>query len=157
MAKKKASRKKSVSKKVTSRKSAAKKPKKVVVAPAKPAPNHAVGHYAFILGVLLAILAGLLVENPINPSGKVISLVLVLLGLLVGFINITHKESYKFLVAAIALLLAGTMSLGIGSLGYDPIDQLGVTLRSIFAYIRNFVAPAVLIVSLKMIKNLAEE
>ncbi|HIH38078.1 hypothetical protein J4460_04550 [Candidatus Woesearchaeota archaeon] len=130
--------------------------KKMVKVQTKPSQSASVGHYAFILGVLLAILAGFLIADSTSPLGKVVSLVLIILGLLIGFINITGEETHKFLVAAIALLLAGTLNLGVGRLGYDPIDMLGITFRAIFSYIRSFVAPAALIVALKVVKDLAE-
>ncbi len=102
-----------------------------------------IGSWAFILGVLISIVAGLI------PAWQTTTLVwvLVLLGLIVGFLNITAKETTEFLVATVALLI-------IGSAGAIP--ALGVVILSILANIVAFVAPAALIVALKSIWVLAQ-
>ncbi len=66
-----------------------------------------VGHYAFLGGFILAVLAGLI---PALQTAAVIWVIIVL-GLIVGFLNITEKESTEFLIATIALLLVGTAGL----------------------------------------------
>jgi len=102
-----------------------------------------IGSWAFILGVLISIVAGLI------PAWQTTTLVwvLVLLGLVVGFLNITAKETTEFLIATVALLI-------IGSAGAIP--ALGVVILSILANIVAFVAPAALIVALKSIWTLAQ-
>ena len=102
------------------------------------------GSWAFILGVLIAIVAGLV------PAWQTSTLVwvLVILGLVVGFLNVTAKETTEFLVAALALML-------IGSAGAIP--ALGVIILSILANIVAFVAPAALVVALKSIWVLAQK
>ncbi|MBM3303598.1 MAG: hypothetical protein FJY76_00745, partial [Candidatus Aenigmarchaeota archaeon] len=62
-----------------------------------------VGGWAFILGVVIAILAGLASTFAAMYSGYVL-LVLVILGLIVGFLNIKDKEVVNFLIVAIALM-----------------------------------------------------
>jgi len=109
------------------------------------------GHYAFIAGVLLAILVGLFpqaIENE-NVQSAVV-LVLVLLGLIVGFLNITGGETSEFLIASIALM-GGS---GIVTLGLIP--TVGPYIQAILTNIALFVAPAALVVALKAIKSLAE-
>ena len=102
------------------------------------------GRWAFIVGVLIAIIAGL-VPAWQTPT---ITWVLVILGLIVGLLNITAKETVEFLVATIALML-------IGSAGAIP--ALGTIILSILANIVAFVAPAALIVALKAIYELASK
>ncbi|MBU0461818.1 MAG: hypothetical protein KJ574_04490 [Nanoarchaeota archaeon] len=102
-----------------------------------------VGHYAFIIGVILAIIAGIVVTA--NPW---VVLALVVLGLIVGFMNVTAKETTEFLVAAIALIAAGTANLTV-------IPYIGAYLTSILGYISVFVAPAAIVVALKAVKDLA--
>lgn len=103
-----------------------------------------VGKWAFIIGLVIAILAaftGTLVE------ATTVLLILFILGLLVGFLNITNKDVTQFLVAIIALGVAA------GSLG--AIAILGVTLTGYIADIlRNFVVfvgAAGLVVAIKAI------
>ncbi|MBW2973515.1 hypothetical protein KY346_03930 [Candidatus Woesearchaeota archaeon] len=103
-----------------------------------------IGHWAFIVGIIIAIIAGL-VPAWQTPT---ITWVLVILGLVVGLLNITAKETIEFLVAAIALLV-------IGSAGAIP--ALGTIILSILANIVAFVAPAALVVALKSIYSLAQK
>jgi len=110
-----------------------------------------VGHYTFIAGIILAVIAGL-VQGAYNTSLPYTALILVLLGLIVGFLNISQKETTEFLVAAIALIVAGTAS---GILNLIPV--LGVYLQNILSAIAVFVAPAAIIVALKAVLVLAKK
>ena len=102
------------------------------------------GQWSFIVGILLAIIAGL-VPGLATPT---ITWILVILGLVVGFLNITAKETSEFLVATIALLLVG---------GSAVIQGLGGVLPAILTNIVAFVAPAALLVALRAIYGLAAE
>jgi hypothetical protein len=102
------------------------------------------GHWAFIVGILIAIIAGL-VPAWQTPT---ITWVLVILGLIVGLLNISAKETVEFLVASIALLV-------IGSAGAIP--ALGTIILSVLANIVAFVAPAALVVALLSIYKLAQK
>ncbi len=108
------------------------------------------GHYAFLAGVLLAIIVGLFPETSKNYSSAVI-VVLVLLGLIVGLMNITAKETTEFLVASIALMGGGA---ALESITVIPV--VGEVVYNILLHVAVFVAPAALVVALKAIKNLAE-
>ncbi|MEM5772918.1 MAG: hypothetical protein QXL86_01690 [Candidatus Aenigmatarchaeota archaeon] len=104
-----------------------------------------IGEYAFLVGVILAVLAGL-----VMLTGGWVAVVLVILGLIVGFLNISAKETTPFLVSAIALLMAG-------SAGLETLPIIGVFLGPIIANILHFVAPAVVIVALKTVFDLAKK
>ncbi len=108
---------------------------------------HRVAHYAFFVGLLLAIVAGLF-RNLVGPRVLVTSLVI--LGFLVGLFNLTAKETEPFLVASIALMLAGIVNLGL-------IPGVGLYLRSILSNIVIFVVPGAIIVGLKAIWKLASD
>lgn len=101
-----------------------------------------IGHWAFIIGILLAIIAGL-VPAWQTPT---ITWILVVIGLVVGLLNIQAKETTEFLVAAITLLIVGSAG---------AIPALGVIVLSILANIVAIVAPAALIVALKAVYSLA--
>ena len=107
------------------------------------------GHYAFVAGALLALVVGLFANQISVSTQTTIVSILLLLGLVVGFINVTSKETTEFLVAAIVLLVAASVNL-------SNISVIGMYLQSILAYIAIFVAPAAVIVALKAVKNLAE-
>ncbi|MEM3154252.1 MAG: hypothetical protein QW165_01655 [Candidatus Woesearchaeota archaeon] len=103
------------------------------------------GHWAFLIGVVLAVITGFVPQLQ-TPT---VTWILVLLGLIVGFLNITAKETQEFLVASIALLLAANSASG--------IVQLGLTTSVILSNVVTFVFPAALLVALKTIWQLASE
>ncbi|HLC51779.1 MAG TPA: hypothetical protein VJI98_00875 [Candidatus Nanoarchaeia archaeon] len=117
---------------------------------------HRVAHYAFFIGLLVAILSGgwfSLILNGSCSASRIVSpaalvTTLVVLGLLVGLVNLTTKETLPFLVAAIALMLAGIVNLGL-------IPGIGACLRSSLSNIVVFVVPGAIIVGLKTIWRLA--
>ena len=111
-----------------------------------------IGGWAFILGVVIAILAGLASTFAAMYSGYVL-LVLVVLGLIVGFLNIKDKEVTGFLIAAIALMAVGTANLVSINLA---IPLLGSLIMSIVQNVAAFVAPAALVVALKEVYNIAK-
>ncbi|MBI2653265.1 hypothetical protein HYX02_00490 [Candidatus Woesearchaeota archaeon] len=108
------------------------------------------GQWAFIIGILLAVLLGFVPENLLGMA----TLVLVVLGLIVGFLNVTEKETTPFLIAGIALLATGNAS---DSLRVIPPDVLGSFLVGAVNNIAAFVAPAAIVVALKAIQSLAKD
>ena len=109
--------------------------------------HHKVGHFAFVGGILIAIIAGLL-----QTTSTFFAFTLLLLGIIVGFLNVSAKEVTPFLVAAVALLVAGSADFQTLNVLFNP---LGTVLTSLFSFIKLFVAPAALVVSLKSIIALA--
>jgi len=99
-----------------------------------------VGFWAFILGLAIAVVAGLLM-----PGNAIIVLVLVLLGIIIGCLNVTAKETQALLLAAIALIVVGN--------AFAPLTFLGIDkfLGGILAYITVLVAPAAVIAAIKTI------
>ena len=86
---------------------------------------HRVAHYTFFVGLLIAIVAGLF-RTVISP--EILVTTLVILGFVVGLFNLSAKETMPFLVAAIALMLAGIVNLGL-------IPGIGLYLRAILGNI----------------------
>ena len=108
-----------------------------------------IGEISFILGLVIAILAGIFVS--FTNSGWIV-LALVVLGLIVGFLNITEKETQPFLIASIALIVTAIS----GSM-LTIIPFIGNALNAIVQNIAVFVAPAVIVVSIKAIYALAKD
>lgn len=108
-----------------------------------------VGELAFLACVVIAVLAGL-----VAATSPWVLVLLVVLGIVVGFLNVSEKETTPFLVASAALIIAGTASFG-------PIDSvvpgLGGALDNILNYIAVFVAPAAVLVALKAVYSLASK
>lgn len=108
---------------------------------------HRVAHYAFFGGLVISIVAGLF-RSVLAP--EILVTTLVLLGFLVGLFNLTAKETIPFLIASIALMLAGIVNLGL-------IPGVGLYLRSILSNIVVFVVPGAIILGLKTIWKLASD
>ncbi len=95
-----------------------------------------IGRWAFIIGLVISILFGFI------PTANWVPPVLAILGIIVGFLNITEKETKGFLLASIGLLVAGTAALGV-------LPAVGTILKDILTNIIFFIAAAVLVVSLR--------
>ena len=108
---------------------------------------HKVAHYTFFVGLLIAIIAGLF-RNVVSP--EVLVTTLVILGFIVGLFNLTAQETTPFLIASIALMLAGIVNLGL-------IPGIGLYLRSILSNIVVFVVPGAIIVAMKTIWRMASD
>ncbi|MBI4145829.1 hypothetical protein HY489_00660 [Candidatus Woesearchaeota archaeon] len=100
------------------------------------------GHYAFLAGVILAVLAGVV---PGLWSVKVIW-VLMALGVLVGLLNITAKETLEFLVAISTLVIT--------SGGASVLLKQSLMASIVVGNILAFAAPAGFIVAVKTIWQL---
>jgi len=104
------------------------------------------GHYAFLLGIGIAIIAGFF---PAAIAGT--ALLLVVLGLIVGFLNVSHREVNEFLIASIVLIVSG--SAGLRAITFM---NLGGYLASILSNIGTFVAPAAIVVAIKAVWAMAK-
>ncbi len=107
------------------------------------------GTLAFFVGMILSVIFGFL-----SSENGTVTLILVILGIIVGLLNITTKEVMPFLVAAIALVVAANTNI------YVPIDKiipnLGLAIDGIVAYIATFMVPAAIINAVRMVWSLAK-
>ena len=110
-----------------------------------------IGGWAFVLGVLIAIVSGL-AASAISAYMGMIALVLVVLGLIVGFLNISSKEVNDFLIASVTLSVVA-----ISAAGLNFIPYVGSFLVGMVQNIAALVAPAALVVALKAIYTMAKE
>jgi hypothetical protein len=115
-----------------------------------------IAHWAFVAFVIIAIVMGLIVGYMVNQSysnatnvDADVTIVLLILGIIVGLIKITAKEVTPFLIAAIALIAAG-----IGNV-WAPLTTINTLLYQwayyILRYIIAFVAPGAVIVAIKAV------
>jgi hypothetical protein len=97
-----------------------------------------IGFWAFIAGLVIAVVGGIL-----SPANTILVVILIILGLIVGFLNITGKEIMLFLVAAIALIVIGRV--------FEPLTALGIgeILNNILSYVATFMAPAAVVAAIK--------
>jgi len=107
-----------------------------------------IGLLAFLGGMVLAIVGGIWYRDYSS-----ITLALVIMGILVGLLNITGKEVLPLLIAAIALIVVGLTK------GFAPLNDLGgqagTRLNDIVAYIAIFITPAAIISAVRAIWALA--
>jgi hypothetical protein len=102
-----------------------------------------IGFIAFAIGLLLAIIFGIV---PISDSVmNVIIIILLVLGLIIGFFNITAREILPLLVAIIALVVVGGV--------FEPISAFGIgtVLDRILGLIATLMAPAAIIAAIKVL------
>ena len=111
------------------------------------------GAVAFFAGMIIAMICGAVPDW--RDNGAVV-LILVILGIMVGVLNITGKEIIPFLIAAIALVI---VSLAEGSFSaldnIEAIDGLGRALDGIVNLIAVFMVPAAVINAVRVVVELA--
>ena len=104
------------------------------------------GHYSFMAGFILAIVLAFIPQW----RGAVTVWILVVLGVIVGLLDITHKETHAFLVAAVALIIASSASA-------FALAAIWEGLTAILGNIIIFVSPAAIVVALRTVYALAED
>ncbi len=116
------------------------------------------GEWAYLVSVVIAVLAGIGAAAGFGASSWV-AVLLVILGAIVGLLNISEKETTSFLVATVALIVASLGATVAGDAGaflpLNVIPGLGTLINAIVANIAIFAAPAAIIVAVKAIMNLA--
>ena len=109
-----------------------------------------IGSWAFIIGVIIALLVGIFTTG----AGNVVTTsILIVLGLIVGFLNVTGKETTPFLLASVALIIVSAA--GGNILG--QVATIGPYLQGFLQAMMTFVIPATIIVALKAIWALAHD
>jgi uncharacterized membrane protein YjjP (DUF1212 family) len=94
-----------------------------------------IGKWAFIVGLVVAVLAGLFFQ----PDWAV--WVLAILGVIVGLLNVTAEDTRAFLLASIALTLSAT--------ALNTLPLVGTALSFILPFVVAFVAGATIVIALK--------
>ena len=125
------------------------------------AREHSLGAWAFLIGVILAVIIGLSTSSFL-PAPEIVKYspqiygMLILLGLFVGFfINVSGKDSQTFLLAGAVLVIVSKFGMEsvLGSLiGIGIAD----TVSSVFAALLVLFVPATIIVALKTVFSVAK-
>jgi len=103
-----------------------------------------VGSWAFIIGVIIALIAGFW------PLSTTMVTLLMVLGLIVGFLNVTGGETNNFLLAAVSLVI-------VANFGGVALAAVSAPLGKMFNALIIFTVPAVIIVAFKAIYALAND
>jgi hypothetical protein len=100
------------------------------------------GAVSFVVGYILAIVGG-----HTWPENTGIIAALAIMGIFVGFLNITAREVMPYLIASIALVLIGSAGV------FLPLNKamagLGTDLNDIVRFLAIFTAPAATIVAVR--------
>ena len=99
-----------------------------------------IGFWAFIIGLILCVIGGFFSSWPENTA---VITILIILGLVVGFLNITAKEIMLFLVATTALIVAGRVFGGL------TILSIGEYLDRALTLVAALMAPAAVVAAVK--------
>ena len=99
-----------------------------------------IGGWAFIIGLILAVVIAFLGAEQDWPI-----YILLVLGLIVGLLNIGDKEVGPFLIAAIAFMLTFA---ALGKIA-EVIPVVGATIGNFFVVVNAFIAPAAAVVAFK--------
>src|SRR3989338_750584 len=113
-----------------------------------------IGQYSFIGGVIIAVVLGLVPASALGGATPWLASLLVVLGLIVGFLNVTGKETKEFMLVATVLVIAAFVAKGSETLG--GVEFIGPYLVGIFTQIIAFVVPATIVVGLKDIWSLGQ-
>jgi len=118
--------------------------------------NGKIGAWAFLGGLILAVILGLFSAS-LNPSiYSVIVALLVIAGILVGLLNVTSKESQGFLLAGVSLVIVSYC--GQGTLtGLGNITWIGPILSNVLSSLMILFVPTTIIVALKSVFELAKD
>jgi hypothetical protein len=129
-----------------------------------------IARWAFIAFVIIAVVMGLAVgymawnavnnyplgwsNADVNNINGYVTLILLILGIIVGLVSITLKEVNPFLVATIALIVASMSKV------WSPLETIHPLLaywaEGILNYIVAFVAPAAVIIAIRSVLAIEE-
>jgi hypothetical protein len=93
-----------------------------------------IGKWAFIVGLVIAVLAGLFFQ----PGWAI--WVLAILGVIVGLLNVTAEDTQSFLLASIALTLSAT--------ALNTVPIVGTALSYVLPFVVAFTAGATIVIAL---------
>ena len=125
--------------------------------------ENALGAWAFLTGVILAIVIGVASSKFLVNSGlgaikgysSAIYAILVILGIIVGFVNVRTKDANTFLLTGAVLVVVSKF--GMESVTGSIIGiGVGDVVTSTFGALLALFIPAVIIVALKAVFNIAK-
>ncbi len=104
-----------------------------------------IGFWAFIVGLIIALIVGIMSGLGLAPATLMtaIIIVLIIMGIIIGFLNITASEILLFLVATIALVVVGN------AFAQLTVLKIGAILGGILSLVAALMAPAAIIAAIK--------
>jgi hypothetical protein len=121
--------------------------------------ENSLGAWAFLVGVILAIIIGVssaLIPIPaMETYSAQIYAILVILGIIIGFMNVSGKDTQTFMIAGAVLVIVSRF--GMDSVTGSIIGiGIGDAVSSVFAALLGLFVPATIIVALKAVFSIAK-
>ena len=116
--------------------------------------EHLLGAWAFLIGVILAVVLGIFSSRLGDGANSSITGLLVIAGILVGLLNIGNRNSRNFLLAAVSLVIVSYMGSNVIS-ALEGVAIVGPILRDTLSALLVLFIPATIIVALKIVFELA--
>jgi hypothetical protein len=110
---------------------------------AKRTSGNVIGSWAFLAGVILAVIFGLF-----DVLTQEVLIILVVIGLIVGFLNIADEETQPFLFSGLALIIAS-------ALGGQTVAGIVPLLENILFALLVIFVPATIVVAIRNVFSLA--
>lgn len=107
--------------------------------------------YAFTTGVVVALVLGL-VSTWVQAWVPLLTSLLVLAGVVVGFFNITPNETRDYVLFVTALVVVTSLSQD----AFGAVQGVGPYLQGMLGAILAFIVPSVIVVGIKAVINLAK-
>ena len=111
------------------------------------------GAWAFLIGVVLAIGVGILSFGELNP---IMLAILVIIGLVVGFVNVSAKDVNTFLLASLSLVIVSFAGLQ-GLKGAEIVGiGVGALVASTLGALLVLLVPATVVVAIKSLFSISQ-
>lgn len=119
------------------------------------------GSIVFGLGVLILVIAAVLpVFTTISETvTQVFAVTLILIGLLIGYLNVTSKEAIRFMVAMLLIVMLTQPFLGSLVQAFSLQDNFSIlkVLGGLYMYINTLFVPAAIVVALRTLIQTAKD
>ncbi|MFA5259228.1 MAG: hypothetical protein WC979_07195 [Candidatus Pacearchaeota archaeon] len=115
-----------------------------------------IGAWAFLIGVLVAVVVGVIGDSLSSGLQVWVLGILVLAGILVGILNVNAKETSGFLLAALALVIVSFMGGNVID-SFGTVKIIGPMLKNILLYLLVLFVPTTIIVALKSVFEIARD
>lgn len=114
------------------------------------------GPWAFLIGVILAVLLGL-IDSMLSPNMQSAAIgIVIIAGILIGLFNVTARESKNFLMAALAMVITAYAGSGVIQQVANT-GLLGRWLGDILGYLMILFVPTTIIVALRAVFEIARD
>ncbi len=112
------------------------------------------GAYAFLTGVVMAVLLGLLQKSLDSSTSNIPYIILAVIGIFIGILNVGDKDTITFLWASVSLVIVS--GLGQNSLIYLSTIPIVSSLNAILSALLVLFIPATIIVALKTVFSISK-